>query len=122
MDDPWQAWLAWLDERPERVAAVARRYPPLTETVRPLCYRSTEDPRYHYTILSYGEPTDSDDKPVTMTLIHGHDSTLPGVATFGQDPSQLIACGCGQWKPPTPEQARRTHAYMQRMARLRRGN
>lgn len=46
----------WLATLPERVRAVAERYPSTTADGETLvCYRSTQDPRYHYTIGSYCE-------------------------------------------------------------------
>lgn len=85
----------WIASRPESVRRVLRACPPWQ------CYRSTENPRFHYVIISVNENG-------TVTLGHGDDSTLPGVATFGQPPSQLIACNCGKWKPPTPEHMEET--------------
>jgi len=85
---------------PKETAEVARLYPPDT------CYRSVENPKHHYTISSY---FDTDENGlVTVTLVHGSDSTLPGIGTFGQDPRQLIKCGCGNWKPPTESQTKET--------------
>jgi hypothetical protein len=75
----------WMRGRPESVCELARKYPPWT------CYRSSEHPHLHYVILSYGEDG-------TLRLAHGVDSTSPGHNTFGQDPSQLRACGCGKWQ------------------------
>lgn len=109
-DDEQEAWIA---QRPPRVQAVARRYPGFRGG-KLVCYRSTQNPRFHYTIYSIGEPEDPD-APCTLTLIHGADSTLPGVSTFGQPPEQLIECGCGHWEWPTAEQRASTHAYMMRM-------
>lgn len=120
-DFKWQfcdeaKFLEWAATRPERIAEVARKYPPTR------CYRSTQNPLFHYTLRSFSEPTDGKgnpllDHPITCTLVHGSDSTLPGVATFGQDPEQLIDCCCGNWKWPTQKQADETHAFM--MARKR---
>lgn len=77
----------WLAGRPSAIRRMAERWPPWT------CYRSTAHPRMHYIIMSYGDDG-------TMRLVHGMDSTLPGFTTFGQDPAQLVACGCGQFAGP----------------------
>lgn len=99
------AWFArneeFISSRPPRVAAVMRRYPAA------ICYRSTQNPKFHYTLYSVSEPKgtgDDDNLPITVTLVHGRDSTLPGTATFGQDPDQLIRCNCGNWEGPTEDQ------------------
>jgi len=100
-----EQWDAWVAGRPAAVAAAARRYPGWKDGAL-VCYRSTENPRFHYTIYSYGERPDG---TVTAKLIHGSDSTLPGAATFGQPLEQLITCQCGAWQPPSDEQVQRTH-------------
>jgi len=106
-DDEWQVWVS---ERPEAVRAAARRWPGCSGG-KLVCYRSTENPRFHYTIYSYAEtPTG-----VTCSLVHGRDSTLPGITTFGQPLEQLIRCDCGKWDPPTVEQKRATHKRLERL-------
>ncbi len=95
---------------PPEVRKVALAYPmfrfdadgvPIADQLR--CYRSKQNPRFHYTIASY-DYSKAPGVPVMVTLVHGSDSTLPGVGTFGQDPAQLVPCDCGDWRPPTPEQ------------------
>ena len=95
----------WLATRPPAVAAVARRFPPTT------CYRSTEN-RGHYLIGSYEEPKCGG---VTVKLIHGADSFLPGIVVFGVDPETLISCDCGEWNWPTPEQTLEIREQIERM-------
>lgn len=90
----------------EAARAVARRYPPWR------CYRSMENPHYHYAIASYDH--DQETGGITLLLVHGSDSTLPGVKTFGQAWSQLLPCNCGKWEMPTPEQIQETHEYLRR--------
>ena len=90
-----QALEEFLQELPEDTQRIARIYPPT------ICYKSKQSPRYHYMILSYSDKPEGPDGAVTVTLIHGADSSLPGVATFGQEPEQLIVCDCGKWEPPT---------------------
>jgi hypothetical protein len=94
----------WLRDRPETIKRLGRAYPPW------FCYRSAENPRFHYRIVAYNEHG-------TVTLAHARDSTLPGVATFGQPPEQLHVCACGQWQEPTPEQRRATAERMRKWAR-----
>lgn len=74
----------WLAERPAIIRELAAKYSGWT------CYRSTENPRLHYAIVSYFEDG-------TVKLAHGDDSILPKHETFGQDPTKLIPCGCGNW-------------------------
>lgn len=102
---------AWVNEQPPHVQAIARKYP-MRRDGKVVCYRSTQHPRMHYAIYSISEHGDG---PCTLTLIHGADSTLPGISTFGQPPEQLVECGCGRWQVPTRQQARRTHALMKRI-------
>lgn len=95
----------WLAARPRVIQDMAREHPPNR------CYRSKVNSG-HYIIHAYSEGG-------TMTLIHGHDSFLPGVATFGQDPNQLVDCGCGNWEWPTEDQAEKVRAFIERQARKR---
>jgi hypothetical protein len=115
LNPKYAEFLAWLETLPAIVREVALKYPAVNEHAAGehdnlLCYRSNKNPLYHYTIRSY-----DDDKPrgvVTVTLIHGSDSTLPGVATFGQDAAQLLPCGCGRWEWPTAAQRDAAHKRM----------
>lgn len=112
----------WIDELPPTVRAVYDRFPVSQPSGALACYRSTEDPRYHYTIHSYDEGVNKQTgarMPVTVTLIHGSDSTSPGIATFGQDPEQLIVCNCGEWRPPTAAQLEATRRGIERLKRER---
>lgn len=98
-------FLAWAAKRPPKVRAVAEQYPMWN------CYRSTKN-RGHYQIGAYMEPRNPHD-PVTVTLVHGTDSFLPGVAVYGQPPDELEPCGCGEWLPPTKEQIAETRAEIE---------
>ncbi len=77
---------AWLVGRPQAIREMAEKWPPWT------CYRSTLGP-YHYIIMSYGDDG-------TVRLVHGMDSTGPGLVTYGQDPRQLVTCDCGRFVGP----------------------
>lgn len=107
-DDTRAKLAAWIEDMPPEIAAVARAYPMTT------CYRSSEDPKWHYVIQGYDQ--DKEGGAITVTLVHGSDSTLPGVCTFGQAIEQLIKCDCGKWEGPTVMQTKATHARM--MARF----
>lgn len=96
-----EGWAKFLEGLPENVAAVARRYPATA------CYRSRENSG-HYQIVSYGETGDV----VTVTLAHGRDSFLPGVAVIGASVETLTVCGCGQWREPTRDQLHERHAHI----------
>jgi len=98
----YERWLSTLDD-PE-IEKAARKWPLLW------CYRSTNNPQWHLHIDGFGREQDG---RVTCMLIHGSDSTLPGVGTFGQDPKQLIPCKCGKWAPPTKEQIAATRAALE---------
>lgn len=78
----------WIAERPPKVREVAERLRPGT------CYRSTTN-RGHYFIRSYEQKRNGD---VTLCIVHGEDSFLPGIAVFGVDPWTMRHCGCGHWK------------------------
>lgn len=99
-DSEWEVEIA---AYPEAVKTVARKYPAYR------CWRSTEDPEFHYCIIDYAHVVELD--LVTVTLAHGSGTSRAGIATFGQDPEQLVACDCGKWKPPTAAEkaARRAH-------------
>lgn len=99
------AFETWLADRPPIIQEMAREFPGY------ICYKSKEN-RGHYRIYSYSEDG-------TLTLMHGRDSYLPGVNTFGQSPYQLIACDCGNWLPPTAEQIAETGRRIERMRKLR---
>lgn len=103
-----QAFGRFIADKPQIIQRILRAYPPWC------CYRSTENPRFHYVIISVNESG-------KVTLGHGADSTLPGVATFGQSPEQLIVCNCGQWKIPTVEQATATRERMDAMHEAKHG-
>lgn len=83
--------LAWIESLPPAVREVALRYPPG-------CYRSVPTPSHllsgHYMLRSYDEEKSG---AVTLKVVHGDDSFLPGVTVFGFDPADLIPCGCGDW-------------------------
>lgn len=100
---PEEIWASFLKKLPPHVAEVVREYPATT------CYRSIEN-EGHYWIYSYGEPP-TKDGIVTVKIVHGRDSYLPGVMVFGVQIGSLVKCGCGKWESPTEEQfmERRVH-------------
>jgi hypothetical protein len=101
---------------PAAAREVALKYPAVSERDdRWRCYRSTKNPNWHFTIHSYDGPDDAG--AVTVTLVHGRDSSSPGVGTFGQDPAQLIACDCGHWEWPTAAQRDAMHKRMRQLQR-----
>lgn len=105
--DPTEKWAEFLATLPPHIRAVAEKYP-MTR-----CYRSTQNQRFHYKIHSYdGYGPGS---PVTVTLVHGADSTLPGVGAIGQPPDQLIACDCGNWRMPTKQEAAEGQQYARKV-------
>lgn len=87
MDDRLRDYILTL---PEAVQEVAFRVPPDS------CYRG--EGKAHYRIHAYDEPAEGPIK-VTLRVIHGADSSLPGMTVFGKDPDSLIPCGCGKWEP-----------------------
>jgi hypothetical protein len=111
----WSKFFEWLGTTPAALREVATKYPPIREnTDQWRCYLSTKSPSFHYTIKSY----DTDAHGViTLTLIHGSDSALPGIGTFGQEPEQLIPCDCGHWEFPGPEQLAATLRMMERVSK-----
>jgi hypothetical protein len=86
-------WIVETKEWPPKVREVALKYPVYQ------CYRSTEDPEFHYVIRSYGRDRETD--KVVVELVHASGTPQAGVMTFGQNPDQLLACNCGNWQPPT---------------------
>ncbi len=96
-------WEAEIEDFPESVKAVARKYP------ANICWRSTEDPEFHYCIIDYARAKNKEtgEEKITVTLAHSSGTRRAGIATFGQDPTQLIRCGCGKWKAPTQEDKKR---------------
>jgi hypothetical protein len=93
---------AWIKTLPKKVQKVANEYPGDT------CYIKD---RGHYKIRSYDEEKDGS---VSLQLIHGRDSFLPGVVVFGIKPAGLLKCKCGRWKSPTEEQTVVTLAMIEK--------
>lgn len=109
-DDKQAKFEAWIASRPPLVQAAIRAYDPL------VCYRSSEN-RGHYVIYSFEEHGEN---LVTVSLIHGTDSYLPGVRVFGVSLVTLQRCACGQWEYPTAEQTERTRSRIEALAAKRR--
>lgn len=96
----------WLAERPAAVQEAIAKAPPWIP-----CY-GMKDSEGHYQIHSYDENAG---QPVTLKLVHGSDSTAPGVAVFGISPDDMIPCGCGGWLWPTPDQIAATKQRLDQM-------
>lgn len=58
----------------------------------------------------------------TVWLLHGRDSTLPGLDVKAHDPSDLAACDCGHWMPATKEQAEASRQIVATIYMSRRKN
>lgn len=95
MNKPTKEQTAWINSRPSTVKAVIEKCPPFG------CYKSTEN-KGHYEIYSYEEHGGD---PITIKIVHGKDSYLPGITVFGVNPNTLVKCDCGEWEPPTELQA-----------------
>jgi hypothetical protein len=59
--------------------------------------------------MAFEEPEDKK-APVTVKILHGADSFLPGMLVFGHPPEDLVRCGCGKWQEPTQDEADATFA------------
>ena len=78
----------------KRLREAVEKYPPDT------CYRD-KDNDGHYILTN----TDiSYEGTITVCILHGRDSYLPGVLVFGVPPTELVRCDCGKWEPPTEHQ------------------
>lgn len=108
--DP-EAFDAWLVDMPPAVQVVALRFPPD-------CYRDPTRKATHYALMSYNEqPGRGGD--VTLSLIHGADSALPGVTVFGVVPQTLVRCGCGKWRCATEPQLEAMREHFAALERAR---
>jgi hypothetical protein len=105
-EDTLRNFEAWLDERPQ-IRELVNAAPPWH------CYRIKDHPGGHYSIHSYNDAG-------TLTLIHGADSFLPGVSTFGHKPESLVVCDCGTYEWATDQQSEATNAFLDQVAKERR--
>jgi hypothetical protein len=103
----------WCAECPPEMQATARKWHPFT------CYRDAENPNTHYVIASYGLMPPGDRKAVLVTVLHGADSTLPGVSVFGVQVEHLKPCGCTKWDMPTEEQVEHMREHFAALHRAR---
>jgi hypothetical protein len=109
-----QEYEEWVSECPPEMQATARKWHPFT------CYRDVGNPHTHYVISSYGlMPAEADRKTVRVTLLHGADSTLPGVSVFGVEVEHLVACNCTEWEMPTEEQCEHMREHFAALQRAR---
>jgi hypothetical protein len=60
-----------------------------------------------------------DKTPLLLTLLHGADSTLPGVSVFGMSPENIAVCGCMQWQTATDEQMVHMREHFNALERAR---
>ena len=93
----------WINSRPLSVRIAIKKWPPT------ICY-TAKDNKGHYILYSYEE---NEKGPITVKLIHGKDSYLPGVMVFGVDPRTLVPCGCDRWEQPTELQTQMTKDRLQ---------
>ncbi len=90
----------WFASKPPEIQEAIRRFPGDT------CYRLKSVPG-HYLLEGYTESN-----PVTLTVFHASDSTLPGIKVFGIPAEDLEHCGCGKADPPTDKQIKRMRARL----------
>lgn len=102
---------AWLAAMPPHVALIVRAMPPCDANKVPVCYRGKDNPLQHYVIVAYTEHGDAD---VMLKVIHGADSTLPGLGVFGVEPDSLVHCGCGRYQPASDDELELTCAMLAR--------
>lgn len=101
---------AWLLVCPPAVATVARAMSPFT------CYRDPQRSAVHYAISMYEWAMSGE---VTLVILHGADSALPGVSAFGVSPASLKPCGCGAWTEATEEQLGHMRQHFEALERAR---
>ncbi len=106
VDPRYKTWEEETERYPPHVREVARRFPAYR------CYRTSENPAYHYRIGTYSH--DPQTGEVRVMLIHGSGDPLAGIATYGQPWQQLRPCDCGSWEAPTPEEISATKARLAR--------
>ena len=85
------AWAEFLSEVEDPLAHAAALKHPAVLRGQYACYQSTSDLGGHYRIQSYGSDG-------SLVLIHGADSTLPGMQVFGAESAETIPCNCGRWQ------------------------
>jgi hypothetical protein len=107
-DDEKQDLAEWVESLPPALRTIAARYPMTS------CYRHQEDPRWHYVIKGYDLHKETG--VVSLQLVHGRDSSSPGIMTFGQPYEPLIPCNCGNWEWPTGEQIEERARHVARFA------
>jgi hypothetical protein len=78
------------------------------------CYRMKGNDG-HYRIK--GLDADADGH-VTVQLIHGRDSYMPGVFVYGVETDELQRCACGRWEKPLPEQIEETKRWLRERREL----
>ncbi len=90
------------------------------------CYRLSGAPG-HYRIVDYDRTLSNppgvcsccgeafqrqDGTSPTVALLHGADSSLPGIGVVGVSMSNLVPCNCGQWREATEAQLRASLARL----------
>lgn len=109
MDNDDQHFQEWVAARPPLVRDAIKRFDPR------VCYHAIDNAG-HYTIYSFEE---HGEEPVTVSLIHGQDSYLPGIRVFGVSLETIKRCGCGMWEYPDQKQVERTRAMIEHAAAKR---
>lgn len=63
------------------------------------CYTMPKDGgKGHYKALEYKIQGKGKNRQITVLILHGKDSFLPGVAVFGVPFEDLKPCGCGKFR------------------------
>lgn len=86
----------WIVLQSADVQAIAKAFPPDS------CCKLKDDALGHFLINAYSQNRETGE--ITVVLIQGKDSRLPGAMTEGIPLDRLDTCGCGEWEPPTDEQ------------------
>lgn len=92
----------FLSGLPPHVRSVAERYPSVDDRDQYLCYRRRGHDDVHVIILEYRTQDDLEllpEYPVALHVLAGRGSVQAGLSATVRDPSELVRCGCGLWKP-----------------------
>lgn len=77
----------WFENQSPQVRKAVKKCPPEP------CYK-IKGLEGHYKIRSYVDEPGG----ICVVLVHGRDSTMPGMGVFGIKIEELKKCGCGAWK------------------------
>lgn len=104
--EEYQKWVR--DGLPQHAAKILKFFPTFPQCVR-LVGQSG-----HFVIHSFNGGLEGP----TVTIVHGSDSSLPGVGVFGVNLEDVLPCDCGTWKPATAEQIEQSRQYIEAMKLL----